>query len=339
MSGKHILIVTDAWYPQVNGVVRATATLKDLLEKRGFRVSLIEPSQFRTMALPSYPEIRLALFPRKRTKQLIEELAPDAIHIATEGPLGYAASRYCAKNGIPFTSAYHTHFLDYTKLYIGSFAEPLARAFLRRVHGRSRAVMVSTSSLRDFLCGVGLTENVAVVPLGVDTKRFVRGATPEGAAYTSPVFIYVGRLSKDKNVEDFLRLDLPGTKLVVGDGPEGERLRREYGTSAVFLGYLHGQNLVNVYSKADVFVFPSRTETFGLVALEALACGVPVAAPNVMGQRDIITNGVDGYIDDDLRAAALKCLTLSREDCRKTALKYSWENHADAFLAPLAWIS
>ena len=338
MTEKHIVFVTDAWKPLVNGVVRVIDAQIPILKKRGHRVSIIEPSQFLfKIPLPFYPEIKLALFPRRRVARMLAELSPDAIHIVTEGPLGFAASRICTKRHIPFTTAYHSHFALYAQVYVGRFVMPLVLWYLKKLHAKAHALMVSTGSLKRVLEELGVRSNIVIVPLGVDAERFVRNPSPPGPALPKPVFLYFSRLSADKSPEEFLKLDLPGTKLLVGDGPERARLETKYPT-AIFTGYKHGQELVEWISKADVLVFPSRTETFGLVALEAMACGVPVAAYDEMGPRDIITNGVDGYISADLKTAAIKCLALSRDACRATALKYSWERTADAFLKNLAWI-
>ncbi len=335
---KRLTIVTDAWHPQVNGLVTTYDHIIALLEKRGYTVTVIHPGLFKTIPLPSYPEIRLSLFPRKRLRAMIEQHAPDAIHVAVEGPLGIATRSICRSKGIPFTTAYHTHFQMYVEARVrGKFLTPIVYAFLRWFHNAGSATMVATESLREILEKHGL-EYLSLWPLGVDTDLFKRNSNPPHSLPHHPVFVYLGRLAIEKNCEEFLALNLPGTKLIIGDGPDRTRLEKKYGDSAVFVGYKHGQELVDWLSIADVFVFPSRTETFGLAVIEALACGIPVAAHDVMGPRDIITNGVDGYLSEDLRDAAIKCLKLSRDACRKKALTYSWEKSADAFeslLTPL----
>ncbi len=333
---KKVLFVTDAWAPQVNGVTRVLEAHIHILKARGYDCRVIEPGQFTTMPMPIYLEIRLALFPRRRIKNIIEKFRPDAVHLVTEGPLGWAARAVCLENGIPLTSWYHTKFHLYVNVRLRGLLGPI-HAWMRRFHSAAARTMVSTGSLKRELESSGF-RNVVVVPLGVDVEQFVRNPVPPLAPLLKPVFVYFSRLAPEKSPEEFLKLELPGTKLVIGDGPDRMKLEKKYGNKNKFVGYQRGQELVNWLSLADVFVFPSRTETFGLVALEALACGVPVAAYDVMGPKDIITNGVDGYIGDDLRDSALKCLTLSKGACRTTALKYSWEHSTDEFLKNIAWI-
>ncbi len=331
---KRILFVTDAWKPQVNGVVRVLDAHVRFLKAGGYDVMLIEPGQFMTLPLPFYPEIRLALLPRRHVARMIEELQPDAIHITTEGPLGWAARSVCRARGIPFTTWYHSHFQLYIDLRLRGLLWPVLAA-LRRFHFAAVRTMVSTESLKRELESVGYT-NVVVVPLGVDVDLFTRNPNPPLPPLPAPVFLFFSRLAPEKNPEEFLTLDLPGTKLVIGDGPSRAKLEARYGKKNMFVGYKHGQELVDWISLADVFVFPSRTETFGLVSLEALACGIPVAAHNVMGPRDIITEGKDGYLSDNLQEAALKCLSLSRDNCRAKAEQYSWEHATDMFIHNLA---
>jgi len=333
---KKILIVTDAWAPHVNGVTRTLETHIAKLKQRGYEVTTIGPNQFTTVPLPMYPEIHLALLPRRRVAKIIEELRPDAIHLPTEGPLGWAARSVCLERGIPFTTWYHTHFQLYVNVRLHGFLRPVYN-FLRRFHTGSARTMVSTESLANVLRATGF-KNIVVVPLGVDTELFVRNPAPPLQPLPKPVFVFFSRLAPEKSPEEFLKLDLPGTKLVIGDGPDCFRLEDKYGKKNMFVGYKRGQELVNWLSLADVLIFPSRTETFGLVALEALACGIPVAAHDVMGPRDIITNGKDGYLNEDLRDAALKCLALSPLDCRTKALQYSWDRSTDEFIKNLAWI-
>ncbi len=333
---KKILLVTDAWAPQVNGVVRVQDAHIAFLKARGYEVSVIEPGQFSTIPTPMYPEIRLALFPRRRVAKIIEELQPDAIHLMTEGPLGWAARSVCRERLIPFTTWYHSHFQLYVDIRLRGLLRPVY-ALLRRFHSVAACTMVSTKGLKRELESVGY-KNVVVVPLGVDIEHFSRNPSPPLPSLPKPVFVYFSRLAPEKSPEEFLKLKLPGTKLVIGDGPARAKLEKKYGKENKFVGYKHGQELVDWLSLADVFVFPSRTETFGLVVLEALACGIPVAAHSVMGPRDIITEGKDGYLSEDLQNAALKCLKLSPADCRATAEQYSWEHSADAFIKNLSFI-
>jgi len=327
---KKILLVTDAWSPQTNGVVRVLNALIPRLTARGYETFVIEPSQFFTTPLPIYPEIRLAFFARRKITRQIEEIQPDIVCIVTEGPLGWAARSVCRKKGIPFVSWYHSHFPLYVDVRLHGLLRPVT-AIVRKFHSAALRTMVSTESLKRELEGEGY-KNLVVMPLGVDTELFTRNAALTEARFPEPVFVYFSRLSTEKNPEEFMRLTLPGTKLVIGDGPLRKKLEKKYGNTHTFVGYKHGKELVDWLSLSDVFVFPSRTETFGLVALEALACGIPVAAHNVMGPGDIVSEGKDGYLSDDLADAAVKCLTLSREDCRAKALQYSWEHSADIFL-------
>jgi len=328
-----ILLVTDAWAPQINGVVRVQDAHLRSLRARGYDVAVIEPGQFRTMSLPFYPEIRLALFPRRRVKALMRAHAPDAVHIMTEGSLGWAARAVCRAQGIPFTTWYHTHLQLYVNVRLRGLLRPI-NALLRRFHSAAAHTMVSTEGLKRELELSGY-RNVVVVPLGVDVELFKRNPKPPLPPLPKPVFVYFSRLDPEKSPEEFLKLALPGTKLVIGDSVDRPRLEREYGGKNKFVGFKRGQELVDWLSLADVFVFPSRTETFGLVALEALACGLPVAAHRVLGPRDIVEEGKDGYLGDDLRTAALTCLDLSPEDCRAKAERYSWEHSTDAFLKNL----
>ena len=330
---KNIVLVTDAWRPQVNGVVRVLEALTPLLGARGYTVTVIEPGQFATVPLPFYPEIRLALFSKRRVKKMLKEIEPDAVCIVTEGPLGWAARSVCREQGVPFSTWYHSHFQLYVDVRLRGLLTPVY-ALIRRFHAAAAVTIVSTESLKRELETAGFT-HLVVMPLGVDTKLFTRTSAPALPALPSPVFVYFSRLAPEKSPEEFMKLKLPGTKLVIGDGPLRKSLEKKYGQDHLFVGYKRGQELVDWLSLADVFVFPSRTETFGLVALEALACGVPVAAHSSMGPRDVITVGKDGYLGEDLQEAALKCLDLSPADCRAKAEQYSWDRSADVFVQNL----
>lgn len=332
---KRIVIITDAWYPQINGVVTTFAAICPLLEKRGYAVSVIHPALFRTIPLPFYPEIRLAIFPRRRLQRLLQKIQPNAIHIATEGPLGLAGRHICRSTALPFTTSYHTHFEQYVHVRFNMFSG-FVSTFMRWFHAKSTATMVATESLKSELEARGF-QNIAVWPLGVDIEFFVRNPSPPLPLLPKPVFVFFGRLASEKSTEEFLALPLPGTKLVIGDGPDRPYLEKKYGHTARFVGYKHGRDLVNWLSLCDVCIFPSRTETFGLVVLEALACGIPVVAHDVMGPRDIITTGIDGFLSDDLAAAARKALALKGDSCRKTALRYTWKHSTDVFLKNLAF--
>lgn len=333
---KKILLVTDDWAPHVSGIVRVLETIISILKARGYEIVVIGPNQFITIPFPLYPEIRLALFPRRPVARLLEETQPDAVHIFTEGPLGWAARSGCRKRGIPFTTSYHTHFQLYVRSYLGPFTS-LVQALLRRFHGPAVRTLVATESLQQTLASYGFL-HLALWPLGVDTDLFTRNPSSPLSPLPKPVFVYFSRLAPEKSPEEFLALDLPGTKLVIGDGPSRAKLEETYGEKNKFIGYKNGQELVDWLSLCDVLIFPSRTETFGLVIPEALACGIPVAAHDVMGPRDIITEGKDGYLGEGLREGALKCLELSPDDCRKKAEHYSWEHSADMFIKNLFFI-
>lgn len=332
-GAKKILLVTDAWSPQTNGVVRVLHALIPLLTARGYEVRVIEPQQFLTMPLPVYPEIRLAFFARRYIRRVLDEFRPDVVCLVTEGPLGWAARSVCRSRGIPFVSWYHSHFPLYVDVRLHGLLWPIT-ALVRHFHSAAVRTMVSTESLKKELEATGY-KNLVLMPLGVDTQLFTRNPAPQLSALPGPVFVYFSRLAIEKNPEEFFKLDLPGTKLVIGDGPLRKKLERKYRDTHVFVGHKKGQELVDWLSLADVFVFPSRTETFGLVALEALAVGIPVAAHDVMGPRDIITHGTDGHLHEDLGKAALDCLGLSPEECRKKAEQYSWEKSADALIKNL----
>ncbi len=328
----NILVVTDAWYPQVNGVVRTIATVRDELQKMGHTVEVIGPERFRTVPLPTYPEIRLAIAAGRKLCRLIDAMDPDAIHVATEGPLGHAARRYCIKRGIPFTTAYHTRFPEYIRdrAPIPLF---LSYAVVRRFHRPAAAMMVATASIEQALRARGFT-NIRHWTRGVDTELF----RPRDKSFLTdprPISMYVGRVAIEKNIEAFLALDLEGTKYVVGCGPQLAELKNRY-PQVRFVGAQHGEELAKYYAAADVFVFPSRTDTFGLVLLEALASGVPVAAYPVAGPLDVIDGANDvGCLDTDLGRAVRTALTFSPERCREFALKYSWRASAEQFLSNL----
>lgn len=336
---KKIAIITDAWHPQINGVVTVFDHTVSELAAQGFETFVIHPGLFRhTMPLPLYPEITLALFPRRHLRALLRQYSPDAIHIATEGPLGLAARRYCTRKRIPFTTSYHTHFQLYLGVYISTVVTPVITAWLRWFHRPAVRTLVSTPSLKAALEAEGFA-HVEVWPLGVDLEQFVPQTPPSHLPQLKkPVFTYFSRLAEEKNPQAFFDLELPGSKLVIGDGPMRAGLEAKYGNAAHFAGYKRGKELVQWLSLSDVMVFPSKTDTFGLVVVEALACGIPVAAYDVMGPRDIITSGVDGYVSPDLHSAALACLELSRHACRAKAETYSWKHSAEVFVQKQAFV-
>jgi glycosyltransferase involved in cell wall biosynthesis len=332
---RTVLIVTDAWHPQINGVVRSVERVIEQMEKRGIAVKLITPLEYRTIPMPGYDEIRLSLVHKHKVHEKIRAIRPDAIHIATEGPLGLIARKYCVERKLPFSTAYHTQFPEYVKARL---PVPLdwSYAFLRWFHGPARYCLVGTPHLQTLLEARGFP-NVAVWTKGVDTVLFNPAKRAE-LAFPQPVFLYVGRVAVEKNIEAFLKLDLPGTKLVVGDGPSRKELEAKY-PAAIFTGARQGEDLAKLYAGADAFVFPSRTDTFGLVLLEALASGTPVAAYPVTGPIDVIGKAPVGVLKDDLAAAAIEALDLSREGCRAYAERFSWEASADQFLDHLPLIT
>ena len=331
-----ILVVTDAWHPQVNGVVRTLGHMAREARKLGTEITFLSPGEFFTLPLPSYPEIRLALPPPGAVARRLDSVKPDAIHIATEGPLGWRMRRLCIKRGLPFTTSLHTRFPDYAAdrlPLLANWIKALTWAWLRRFHSAGAAVLAATPTLAKELETRGF-KNVKLWPRGVDADLF-RPREGSPLKLPRPIFLTVGRLAVEKNVEAFLALDLPGTKLVVGDGPARERLARSY-PQAVFVGAKQGEELAEHYACADVFVFPSRTDTFGLVLLEALASGVPVAAYPAAAPRDVIGEAPVGVLDEDLRRACLAALECSREECREFALRMTWEASARIFLDHVA---
>lgn len=329
-----ILIVSDAWHPQVNGVVRTLSMLVGELSRMGHAAEVLGPDRFRTVGMPTYSSIRLALFPGRRLGALIEAFRPEALHIATEGPLGWAARRWALRRRVAFSTSFHTRFPEYlharTRIPLG-----LGYALLRRFHNRGAGTLVATGSLRSELARRGFN-NLRPWTRGVDLVGF-SPAEPEAWPHKRPIFLSVGRLAVEKNLEEFLGLDLPGTKVVIGDGPQREALRRAH-PEAQFVGERHGAALASAYAGADVFVFPSRTDTFGLVLLESLACGTPIAAHPVTGPADILDGASPGVgvLDHDLRRAALRALDGDRAACRRHAELFSWRACAEAFLAGLA---
>lgn len=340
-----IALCTDAWHPQINGVVRSLSKTVNGLAARGHEVELITPQQFRTLPLPGYSEIRLAMAPRFGTRRALHAFAPDIVHIATEGPIGWSARAWCLKHGVPFTTAFHTRFPDYAAVRTGLSPErfwPL----LRRFHAPARAIMVATPSLGRELSERGLPR-WRLWSRGIDRSLFHPGHAPlpEVVALPGPIQLYVGRVAAEKNLPAFLDLPTPGTKVVVGDGPDLSRLKALY-PAVRFLGALSGVALARAYCSADVFVFPSRTDTFGLVLIEALACGLPVAAFPVPGPLDIIGpkgRGPDGCLpatigalSEDLALAVRRALRLDPMAAAVIGASYSWDRATDQFVAALA---
>lgn len=322
-----VAIVTDAWHPQVNGVVTTLSWTAKTLREFGHEVEVFNPSDFTTFPLPSYPEIRLAWRPYRKLSQGIEAFKPDSIHIATEGSLGLAARRYCRRNKLAFTTSYHTQFPQYIRKR-APIPINTSYAFLRRFHGAAARTLVATQSQQDELENHGFG-NIVRWGRGVDTEVFKPGRK-SFLDEPRPIWIYTGRISVEKGLEDFLRLDLPGTKILVGDGPDRETLEKKW-RDAKFMGYRFGEELAAYVAASDVFVFPSRTDTFGLVMIEAMACGVPVAAYPVTGPINVVDNGVTGVMDEDLGTAAMAALDLDPAACLEHARTLSWPNATRQF--------
>ncbi|MFJ9451204.1 MULTISPECIES: glycosyltransferase family 4 protein [unclassified Herbaspirillum] len=326
-----IAIVSDAGEPQVNGVVNTLRATQQCLRNKGHEVLMLAPRDFRTFACPTYPEIRLAYKPYAKIAAALDAFKPDCIHISTEGPMGLAARRYCLRNKLDFTTAYHTRFPEYLSAR-KLLPKALTYRLMRWFHGPSKAIMVPTPKMKESLEKNGF-RNVALWGRGVDTEHF-RPAAEDHACIVRPLFLYVGRVAVEKNIEAFLKLDLPGSKWVIGDGPQREELEQRY-PEVRFLGAKGHDELPAYYNCADVFVFPSRTDTFGLVLAEAMACGVPVAAYPVEGPIDVVANGFSGALNEELDVACMDAMQLSRDDVRAHAMTYSWDAATQQFLQHL----
>lgn len=324
-----ILVATDAWRPQVNGVVRTYEHVLARAALYGAEISLLTPDDFLTVPCPSYPEIRLALPGFVRAAEKLDAAGADAVHIATEGPIGLMTRSWCLSNRVPFTTCFHTRFPDYVKARCG-FPRRWTYAMLRRFHNAGAGVMVATESLARELESRGF-RRLRHWSRGVDTELF-RPRPVRQFGTDRPVLLYVGRVAVEKNLEAFLRLDTPGRKVVVGDGPQLGQLRAAH-PDVLFTGIKLGHELAACYASADVFVFPSRTDTFGMVLLEAMASGLPIAAYPVMGPIDLVTPGETGCLSEDLGSAVRQALTLDRTRIRRCALAYSWEDATRAFVA------
>ncbi|MAU40114.1 MAG: alpha-mannosyltransferase [Kordiimonas sp.] len=329
----HILIVTDAWEPQINGVVRTLKQLREECHKLGHKIEVITPQDCPlTLPMPLYPEIRLGFFAKKIIRQYLDTHQPDAIHISTEGPLGLAARRICLQRNLNFTTGYHTRFPEYINARINT---PLSWGyrFMRWFHAPSKKILVPTPTMRRELEDAGFN-NLADWTRGVDTALF-RPTDDRIISLDGPVFINIGRVSKEKNIDAFLKLDLPGTKIVIGEGPYLEELKKRY-PDVIFPGAKQGKELIDYYNLGDVFVFPSLTDTFGLVMLEALACGLPVAAFPVTGPLDVVGGADIAILDHDLHKACIEALNIPADRCRDYALEFSWETCAHQFIDNLA---
>jgi glycosyltransferase involved in cell wall biosynthesis len=326
-----VLVATDAWHPQVNGVVRTLTSLARSAQALGVSIDFLSPDGLRTVPVPTYPGLRLALPARRQIARRIEQAKPEAIHIATEGPIGYMVRAYCRRRGRPFTTSYTTRFPEYISARV-PIPESWIYAALRRFHAAAAITMVSTPSLMTELGRRGFG-NLGMWTRGVDTNLFRPDRAIE-IGLPRPIFITVGRVAIEKNLEAFLSLDLPGTKVVIGTGPEAAGLKRRF-PDAKFLGLLENGTLAAHLAAADVFVFPSLTDTFGVVQLEALASGVPVAAFPVTGPKDVVGNHPIGVLNEDLRVACVEALRISRAACRAFALRHSWESSARQFIGHL----
>jgi len=332
---KTIVIVSDVLISeQINGVGTWLINTKKELEGKGFKVIILDASFFKhTFPLPGYPEIRLVISSNEKVKNILEKINTDYIHIATEGTLGFLARNVCIKNKWNFTTSYHTRFPEYVFVRTKSlFLQGLTYKYMRWFHSKSSTTVVTTETLKKEL-GSKKFNNVSVVPLGVDINLFTKNLKAQNISrLQKPVFVYFGRISAEKNVEDFLKCNLIGSKLIIGDGPLRKELEQKYSKNTLFVGYKKGKELVDLLSISDVCVFTSKTDTFGLTIIEALACSIPLAAYNVQGPNNIITNGKDGYLGENLEENAFKCLSIKSENCRETAESYSWESATKKFI-------
>ncbi len=316
-----IALISDAWHPQINGVVTTLTNTVATLKTLGHEVELITPERFKTYPWPGYPDVGLAFLCGPKARAILKAFKPDAIHLVTEGPIGYAVRRYCHEFGFRYTSSYLSHFPEYFKLRIG-FPVWISETYLRWFHCDSARVMVSTASLETQLYQAGY-RRLARWSRGVDAELY-RPRPKDFIKDKRPIFMFTGRVAIEKNIEAFLKLDLPGTKYVIGDGPQKALLSNKY-PAVRFTGYQQKESLSRFMAAADVFVFPSRTDTFGVALLEALACGVPVAAFPVQGSKDVIIDAQTGFLNEDLQLAALSALELNSGDCRRYALENTWE--------------
>ena len=329
-----LAVATDAWAPQVNGVVRTLNETIRRLKARGYEVEVLSPDRFTTIACPGYPEIRLALAPRFRLRKVLGAFKPDLVHISTEGPIGWSARAWCLKHKVPFTTAFHTRFPEYVAART-NLSPDLIWPIMRRFHKGSRVVLTATQSLRDELESRGI-HPTRLWSRGIDHDIFhpQKGKHPALQGIAKPILLSVGRVAVEKNLEAFLDADVPGTKVVVGDGPARAVLEAQY-PDAIFLGTRQGAELASIYASADVFVFPSKTDTFGLVILEALACGTPVAGYPVQGPLDIIgaeglgPNGLlkrpIGSLNADFSQAIQDALRLDRADAAHYGATFCWD--------------
>ena len=325
-----ILIVTDAYYPQVNGVVRTLHETGEILKSQGHTIEYLTPQLFLTFPMPKYNEIRLSVNVWPRVGSLIKQLNPDAIHIATEGPIGTMARRYCIKNNLKFTTSFHTRFDKYLKLYLPIIPSKWAEKFLANFHNKAERILVTTETMRKELIDIGIDNKKMVTWTRGGNHGAFKNPNKIDLPHKRPIWIYVGRVAIEKNIRAFLELELEGTKIIIGKGPDLKKLKKEF-PNEHFLGEKTNGELASHFASSDVFVFPSKTDTFGIVVLESLNCGTPVAAYPVPGPLDILGGTEIDTLDEDLKTSALKALKISREDCLKFAKKYSWEETARIF--------
>lgn len=330
-----IVIASDAWQPQVNGVVRTYENMQRELTLLGHEINFMHPGEFRTVPCPTYPSIRLAVLPYRGICERMDRIQPDAIHIATEGPVGQAARKYCLKNQLPFTTSYHTQFPEYIR---ARAPVPLALSYtlVRNFHKPAVRTLVPTPYMREKLIEKNFSD-VVIWTRGVDSNLFKPG-NRDFLQHKRPISVYLGRVAIEKNIEAFLDLELSGTKMVIGDGPDLVKLKAAY-PDVEFPGYKFGEELASYLAACDVFVFPSRTDTFGIVLLEAMACGLPVAAYPVTGPIDVVKQDLTGVLDDDLGKAVAGAMQLNRDDCVAYARTFSWTESANCFLQHLAPIN
>lgn len=332
---KRLTLVTDAWAPQINGVVTTLTNLVKELTSQGIEVDIIQPSEYKSFPLPTYHEIRCVWRPKGLEKRILN-FKPDAIHIATEGSLGWFARHIAIKHKLPFTSGYHTRYPEYIRARL---PVPLVfiYALLRRFHGAAQKTLVPGLSILQDLKNKGF-KHLALMSRGVNTEVFNPQQKRE-LNYPKPIMLYVGRIAPEKNIEQFLKLDMPGSKIIIGEGPELDNLKNRYPTCH-FLGAKKGNELAEFYASADVFVFPSKTDTFGVVNIEAIACGTPVAAYPVTGPKDIITEGLNGSVNDNLQTAIQQALALPKENIHLTIPQFNWPHATQQYLqnlCPIDW--
>ena len=318
-----ILIASDTYHPEVNGVVNHIINIGIELEKMGYQVSYIHPGYFITIPTPRYKSVRLAVNAWPKTKKLINERQPNFVHIATEGPIGIATRQHCIQNNLPFTTSYLTQFDRYISLYFPWFPQYIVRSYVKWFHKKSNHILAPTQSIKHQLLADGFNKNKMITwGGGVDRTQF-KPTKKTAWPYTKPIWIYAGRVSIEKNIEAFLKLELEGTKIIVGDGPQLSRLKKDF-PEVIFKPCATQSQLASYFSSSDAFIFPSKTDTFGLVMIEALACGLPVAAYHAPGATDIFQGSKINCLHHDLKVAAIKALNIKKDDCIEHAKQFDW---------------